>query len=89
RLTGGAGNRDMQGARVAIRLSPQRTLWRRARADGSYLSANDPRVLAGLATARRVESVTVHWPSGKREEWENPPINRYLTLRENTAPAIR
>src|SRR5205814_3454825 len=35
------------GARVAITRSAGATLWRRSRADGSYASANDPRVLVG------------------------------------------
>ena len=50
---GGDGARDMLGARVAIVRSDGATLWRRARADGSYASANDPRVLVGLGDRRR------------------------------------
>ena len=51
RLVGAGGTRDMLGARVADR--PRRTArrcWRRARSDGSYASANDPRVLVGLGS---------------------------------------
>ena len=43
-----AGKRDAYGAKVEIRRSGAPTLWRRVRADGSYLAANDPRVLVGL-----------------------------------------
>ena len=31
-----------------MKLSDEKSLWRRVRADGSYCSANDPRVLCGL-----------------------------------------
>ena len=40
--------RDMVGARVEVVRPGTATLVRRARADGSYASANDPRVLIGL-----------------------------------------
>ena len=41
-------SRDMIGARVQIVRQSGPALWRRARADGSYASANDPRVVVGL-----------------------------------------
>ena len=48
RLVGQQAARDMLGARVGIVRDNGSTLWRRARSDGSYASANDPRVLVGL-----------------------------------------
>jgi hypothetical protein len=56
--------------------------WRRARADGSYASANDPRVLAGLGNNTGEVRVRVTWPSGKVEEWPGLAIDRYTTLSE-------
>ena len=47
----GPGGRDMLGARVEVRQREGPSLWRRARSDGSYASANDPRVLVGLGKA--------------------------------------
>jgi enediyne biosynthesis protein E4 len=82
RLIGKSVQRDMLGARVEVVISKDRTLWRRARTDGSYLSANDPRVIAGLGNATRIEALRVHWPDGTVDEWANPAIDRYLTLRE-------
>src|SRR4030095_5197049 len=43
-----AGGADMVGARVEMVQAGATTHWRRARSDGSYASANDPRVLVGL-----------------------------------------
>lgn len=86
RLLGQKSNRDMLGARVEVGLAPKRGLLRRARTDGSYCSSQDPRVLVGLGSAERVETVRVRWPDGSLDEWKSPPINRYLTLKEGTSP---
>jgi hypothetical protein len=76
--------RDMLGARVGIARSDGTTVWRRARADGSYASANDPRVLVGLGSAAGVSRVEVVWPSGRRESWVSVSIDRWTTLVEGT-----
>ena len=89
RLIGDKMNRDALGARVEIIIDKKHVLWRRVRSDGGYESAHDPRVLAGLGQSDRVESVRVHWLSGKVEEWKNPPINRYLALKEGTSPRVK
>ena len=49
----------MLGARVEIVRKTGPTLWRRARADGSYASANDPRVLVGLGDSSETPTVRV------------------------------
>ena len=84
RLVGGPGPRDMLGARVGVFRDVGPTLWRRARADGSYASANDPRVLVGLGEAATVPRVRVIWPSGREEEWTDIALNQWLTLTEGT-----
>jgi hypothetical protein len=85
RVVGKRVNRDMLGASVEVVVTPKQVLWRRARTDGSYCSSQDARVLVGLGSSERVEAVRVHWPGGSVEEWKNPPINRYLTLKEGTS----
>jgi hypothetical protein len=84
-LLGKRANRDMLGASVEVIVTSKQILWRRARTDGSYCSSQDPRVLVGLGSAERVEAVRVHWPEGGVEEWKNPQINRYLTLKEGAS----
>jgi len=74
--------RDMVGARVGIVRATGPTLWRRARADGSYASANDPRVLVGLGDTAKIAKIRVEWPSGHAEEWTDVPVDRYTTLKE-------
>ena len=80
RLIDPATGRDAIGARVAVRLEGGRTLWRRVRADGSFAAANDPRVLLGLGSAKKVEEARVVWPDGSEEVWADLPVRRYTTL---------
>ena len=74
----------MLGARVAVMRRNQPTLWRRARADGSYGSANDPRVLVGLGSSIERPNLVVQWPGGRVEEWSSGAIDRYITLKEGS-----
>jgi enediyne biosynthesis protein E4 len=78
------GARDMLGARVEIILDNGTTIWRRARSDGSYASANDPRVIAGLGTSTRPPRVHVVWPDGSTEEWSSVAVDRYTTLQKGS-----
>jgi len=81
RLVGKTG-RDMLGTQLEIVVDKDRTLARRVRTDGSYLSANDPRVLVGLGAATRVKLVRVRWPDGTAEEWNDVPVDQYTTLKQ-------
>ncbi|MBI3492954.1 MAG: CRTAC1 family protein, partial [Acidobacteria bacterium] len=82
RLVGRHAHRDMVGARVAVMRADGSTVWRRARADGSYASANDPRVLVGLGKSATPVRVRVTWPSARVETWSEVPADRYTALRE-------
>jgi hypothetical protein len=68
-----SGKRDAYGARVEIRRKGAPTL-------GSYLSANDPRVLIGLGGGAQLEALFVHWPDGSREQFPVPALRTYTTL---------
>jgi hypothetical protein len=78
------GKRDAYGARVEIKRQGVPTLWRRVRADGSYMSAQDPRILFGLGDKPQVDSLTVHWPDGSSESFASPPLRQYTTLTQGT-----
>jgi enediyne biosynthesis protein E4 len=78
----GKGGRDMLGARVAISRSTGPTLWRRAHSDGSYASASDPRVLAGLGSSAERPRVQVRWPDGHTEQWSDVAVDRWTILTE-------
>jgi hypothetical protein len=86
RLRTGTGA-DAVGARVAVTGPGGRTRWRRARADGSYASANDPRVIVGLGSGAGPVGVRVIWPGGRTEEWPRVEADRYTTLTEGGGTA--
>ena len=76
--------RDMLGARVGVFRDTGPPLWRRAHTDGSYASANDPRVLVGLGEATIVRRVRVIWPSGRVEDFGDVSVDQWQTLTEGT-----
>ncbi len=89
RLLDASGRRDMLGARVEVTRDGAPTLWRRARSDGSYASANDPRVLVGLGPNAGSPRVRVTWPDGTREDYPRVPIDRWSTLKQRMGePAV-
>ncbi len=59
---------------------------RRARADGSYCSANDPRVVLGLAEARSVPRLQLHRSGEPVREYRGLPANRFIVFFETAGP---
>lgn len=70
------------GARAQVRTPDDRNLIRRARADGSYASANDPRVLFGLSQWQGPVDVAVTWADGSVEQWQALSVDRYHQLQQ-------
>ncbi len=68
----------MPGTVADLELRDQ-TLRRRARADGSYLAANDPRILFGAGERNEARALEVRWPGGGRRLL-TPPLDRYLVF---------
>ena len=83
RLIGKTGG-DMLGAQVEIVIDEKNILRRRVRTDGSYIVANDPRVLVGLGQGSKIKVVRVRWPSGTVEELKDLAVDQYTTLEEGT-----
>ncbi|MBD8528159.1 CRTAC1 family protein [Pseudomarimonas arenosa] len=75
-----AEGRDALGAQVAVEVAEGRWLWRRVATDGSYLAANDPRVLVGLGPDARKVNVRVRMPGAGEQAWEALEAGRYHTL---------
>ena len=80
----GKEGRDMLGAKVVVTLRDGTKRWRRVRSDGSYASANDPRVLVGLGTSAERPAVQVYWPDGLVEAWADVAVDRWTTLKEGS-----
>lgn len=81
-LRGGKSAPNGEGARVVVTDSNNRKQIFDISGAGSYLSANDSRIVAGLGEKAAVKSVEIRWTSGKIERLENPEINRYHTIKE-------
>jgi len=80
RLVEPSGQGDVLGTRVAIHRHGQPTLWRRVQVDGSYASASDPRIVAGLGSSTSIDKIEVFWPGGQVDTWSGVPVGGYITL---------
>lgn len=84
RLRGTHSNRQAIGARLLLEANGARQL-RQYGLQGSYLSCSMPEAWFGLGQATKADSLTIHWPSGKRQEFHDLPVNRTLTITEDHA----
>lgn len=81
-------NQDAHTARVVVHRKDAPPLWRRVRTDGSYASANDPRIVIGLGDNPALRSVRVYWESGGVEEWTSVAVDCYTTLQQGSGKAL-
>jgi enediyne biosynthesis protein E4 len=85
--------RDALGAKVGLFRTGRPTQWRRVKTDGSYVSANDPRLLFGLGDGDgpgAIERVRVWWPDGTVEDFGPGAVavGAYTTLRQGTGERV-
>jgi enediyne biosynthesis protein E4 len=80
-LVGTRSNRSAIGALIAVSAGG-RILHRQVKGGGSYLSANDPRILVGVGAADRVDEVLIRWPSGMRSNVAGLELGRYHRIVE-------
>ena len=88
-LQGRTCNRDAIGARVTYMAGG--TLRRRLKiGGGSFLSAQDPRLVLGAGQNERVDWVEVKWPLPSRvsERFTHLPIDRYVKLTEGSGEPV-
>ena len=83
RLVGRKCNRDAVGAVVTYQAGDLKRS-RMKVGGGSFLSSHDPRMVLGIGSRTKIDSVEVKWPlpSGSVERFTNLPLNRYVTLTE-------
>jgi hypothetical protein len=80
-LQGVLSNRDGIGARVRL-IADGQPQWNRVTPSVGYASSSDVRVHFGLGGATKVDQIHIEWPSGIHQVLRNPPIGRYLKVRE-------
>jgi hypothetical protein len=84
----GRGNRDIVGSTVILE-NGRRRLTRFAKGGGSYLAANDPRLLFGLGPDGKPGRITVKWSWGEKQTWDGLEPGAYWELHEGSPTPIR
>jgi len=84
-LVGTKSNRDAVGARVSYQSGDLKRC-RTKVGGGSFLSSHDPRLILGLGSRTKVDSLEVQWPlpGGEIERFTNLPLDRYITITEGS-----
>ena len=75
------GNRDALGTSVRVEANG---IAQRALVHGAvtYLSQIDRRVHFGLGAATVVDRLEITWPGGRKQEFRNLPVSRFLRIEE-------
>lgn len=86
-LIGTQSNREGIGAVITIDLG-QQALVRCRQASTSYFSCDEGRLLVGVGNAERLKRVSIRWPSGREECWEDVQVNTYRRFVEGAGSEI-
>ena len=81
RLAGTSSNRDAIGARVSVETERLRRT-KIVQAGSGFLSQHSKALLFGLGSSQRVLKLTVEWPSGRKQDFTDVPVNARLRLVE-------
>jgi hypothetical protein len=83
RLVGRKSNPDAIGARVTFQAGDLKRT-RMKVGGGSFLSSHDPRIVLGIGSRTKFDSLEVKWPqpSGLVQRFTNLPLDRYITIVE-------
>ncbi|MFN7738421.1 MAG: FG-GAP-like repeat-containing protein [Pirellula sp.] len=79
-LVGTTSERDAVGA--LIRIECENESWVTSMSDGEgYFGSNEHLIHLGLGKQARIDRISIEWPSGKHEEFENLEVDtRYLVV---------
>ncbi|HEY8150862.1 MAG TPA: tetratricopeptide repeat protein, partial [Vicinamibacteria bacterium] len=85
RLVGRLSNRDAVGARVTVETDQLRRT-KIVQAGSGFLSQHSKELLFGLGASRRVNALTIEWPSGGKQVFADVPLNHRLRIEEGGQP---
>ncbi len=80
-LVGPKSNRDATGSRLIFEVGGRR-LVRDRFADNPGMGQGPVETLVGVGDAETIERLTVRWPDGSRQVYENVPVGPRVTLTE-------
>ena len=83
KLVGTKSNIDAIGARITYQAGDLKRI-RTKVGGGSFMSSHDPRLVLGVGKQTAIDWIEIKWPkpSGTVQRIPNPPIDRYITIRE-------
>ena len=81
KLIGKNGPASAIGARIIVKIGNKKRVFINQWAT-SYLTNHDPRVHIGLGQDKHIDQIEIFWSNGRKETYNNPPIDRYLTIEE-------
>ena len=77
----------MLGASVLVFAGDKKWM-QEVRSGSSYISSSDLRLHFGLGAASKVDRVEIDWPSGLKESFSAPSVDRMVTFTEGTGTAL-
>jgi len=80
-LAGVQSNRMALNARIQITAGGV-TQTDEVHSGGSYLSQNDTRVHFGLGSATKIDTIEIHWPSGKTDKMTDVAADKFYAVME-------
>jgi hypothetical protein len=80
-LTGRISNRDGIGATVKL-MTAAGNQYATVTTAGSYESSGDKRVHFGLGSAKLIQRIEIHWPSGIKQSLKNVKVDQVLSVTE-------
>lgn len=73
------------GGRIVLQTS-QRQITYPIFTGGSYMAAQDPRLVLGWLETEELQEIEVFWPSGRVDHWKDLEAGRYWNLVEGSVP---
>lgn len=87
RLIGTDSPREAIGTIVELRMGTRRLVRQLTAGDG-YQCSNERRLNLGVGTAETIDEVTISWPSGRRQQFQNVAVPADWILREGDTPLV-
>ena len=82
RLEGTKSNRDGFGSKVIIKVKDK--VQKQSLVSGQgYFSSNAQELYFGLGSAKVIDDIEIHWPSGLKDQYSSIKVNQTLYLVEN------
>lgn len=80
-LVGQESNRSSIGARVVLRCG-NRQIVRDLFAANGHTGQKPAELIVGVGSAKQIDRLSIRWPTGRLQEFENLPVDRSLSIIE-------